>query len=343
MLNKIRAIIESGIYSFLLFGGFVFFYNWVLKPDDKTSNTELIANTDPIAIVLIVGAYYMTAVFCGYWAGWRSRTDGWIYGIAGYILFSVIRIKVSAPNVPSLLPYPFYIKILIGYIPILTLLMFGGVIGEQRARYAPVSQRNKAIYPVVKRILDIVVSGIILLMLGPIMLAIAIGIKMASPGPIFFHQKRVGQHGRLINVIKFRTMSEDADELVDRLKLLECQEDQACQIKDDPRIFPFGKFMRTTSLDELPQLINIFKGEMSLVGPRPLVPEELETSDPVIRKRLEVKPGLTGLAQTNGRGNLTFDERLQLDIEYVDNQSLFLDLKVMLSTLWQVLTRHGAY
>jgi sugar transferase EpsL len=98
-----------------------------------------------------------------------------------------------------------------------------------------------------------------------------------------------------------------------------------------------------TSLDELPQFINIANGEMSLVGPRPLVPEELETSDGHVLKRLEVKPGLTGLAQVNGRGNLTFDERLQLDIQYVDTHSFLLDMRILLATLWQVLSRHGAY
>ncbi|MBE0447866.1 MAG: sugar transferase [Actinobacteria bacterium] len=340
MLNKIRAVIESGIFSFLLFWSFVLFYNWLL---DLYPPKEGLQPTDPIAIVLLVGAYYLTAVFCGYWAGWRSRTDGWIYGIIGYVLFSTIRITVAAPDVRSLLPYPFYIKLLLGYIPVLTLLMFGGIIGEQHAHYAPVSQQNKAMYPVFKRILDLVASSLILLMLAPIMLAIAIRIKLASPGPIFFHQKRVGQHGRIINIIKFRTMSHDADEAVDRLHLLKNQEDKAVQIKEDPRIFAFGKFLRMTSLDELPQFINIAKGEMSLVGPRPLVPEEMETSDAHVLKRLEVKPGLTGLAQVSGRGNLTFDERLQLDIKYVDNQSFLLDLRILLATLWQVHSRDGAY
>jgi len=130
---------------------------------------------------------------------------------------------------------------------------------------------------------------------------------------------------------------------VDRLQLLKEQEDQSCQIKDDPRVFPFGKFLRTTSLDELPQFINIAKGEMSLVGPRPLVPDELEASETRTLKRLEVKPGLTGMAQINGRGNLTFDERMDMDLAYVDGQSLWLDLKIILVTIWQVLARHGAY
>ncbi|HZD59524.1 MAG TPA: sugar transferase [Anaerolineae bacterium] len=336
MLNKVRAVIESGIYSFLLFDGFAELSRWLFRPEGQTTMTT-------IELVLIIGAYYLTAVFCGYWAGWRSKTDGWIYGIAGYILFSIIRMKISAPNVPSLLPYPFYIKLLFGYTPVLTLLMYGGIIGEKRAHYAPVSQQNKAIYPAIKRIFDFIASIVVLLALAPIMLAIAFGIKLTSPGPIFFHQKRVGQHGRIINIIKFRTMSQDADELLDRLNLLNNQDGKACQIKDDPRIFPFGKFLRMTSLDELPQFINIANGEMSLVGPRPLVPEELETSDGHVLKRLEVKPGLTGLAQVNGRGNLTFDERLQLDIQYVDTHSFLLDMRILLATLWQVLSRHGAY
>jgi hypothetical protein len=213
MLNKVRAVIESGIYSFLLFDGFAELSRWLFRPEGQTTMTT-------IELVLIIGAYYLTAVFCGYWAGWRSKTDGWIYGIAGYILFSIIRMKISAPNVPSLLPYPFYIKLLFGYTPVLTLLMYGGIIGEKRAHYAPVSQQNKAIYPAIKRIFDFIASIVVLLALAPIMLAIAFGIKLTSPGPIFFHQKRVGQHGRIINIIKFRTMSQDADELLDRLNLL---------------------------------------------------------------------------------------------------------------------------
>lgn len=327
MINKFRAIIESGILSFGLFWSFVFIYKLLLAP------------VDWVAVALISIAHYLTAVFCGYWAGWRSRTDGWIWGIIGYFLFKGL---ASLLHVHAVLPFPLHIKLL-GYIPVLTLLMFGGVIGEQRARYAPVSQRNKALYPVMKRILDFVASIVILLLLAPIMLAVSFVIKITSPGPTFFHQKRLGQHGRIINVIKFRTMMQDADSIVDRLQLLKDQEDQSCQIKDDPRVFPFGKFLRTTSLDELPQLINIAKGEMSLVGPRPLVPDELETSDVKTLKRLEVKPGLTGMAQINGRGNLTFEERLDMDMVYVDRQSLLLDLKIMLITIWQVLTRHGAY
>jgi lipopolysaccharide/colanic/teichoic acid biosynthesis glycosyltransferase len=333
MLNKIRAIIESGVFSFILFASFVYIY-WFFAPQGWGAAPQSLR-----AVVFISVAHYLTAIFCGYWAGWRSRADGWIFGIAGYFLFKGL---ASAFHMHAVLPFPLHIKLL-GFIPILTLLMFGGVIGEQRAHYAPASQQGKAIYPLVKRILDIALSSTILLLLAPLMLAVAIGIKISSPGPIFFHQKRVGLHGRTINVIKFRTMQSDADEIIDRLQLLKDQENDTCQIKDDPRVFSFGKFLRTTSMDELPQLINITKGDMSLVGPRPLIAEELEASESDNLQRLEVKPGLTGLAQTNGRGNLSFDERLKLDIVYVESQSFFLDLQIMLKTIWQVLMRHGAY
>jgi lipopolysaccharide/colanic/teichoic acid biosynthesis glycosyltransferase len=333
MLNKIRAIVESGVFSFILFASFVYTY-WFFSPKGWGSNPQSLR-----AVFFISIAHYLTAIFCGYWAGWRSKADGWIFGILGYALF---RELATLFKMHAVLPFPLHIKLL-GFIPILTLLMFGGVVGEQRAHYAPASQQGKALYPVIKRILDITVSSISLLLLAPLMLAVAFGIKITSPGPIFFHQKRVGVHGRTINVIKFRTMSADADEIVDRLQLLKNQEDDTCQIKDDPRVFPFGKFLRTTSIDELPQLINIAKGDMSLVGPRPLVSEELEISDADSLKRLEVKPGLTGLAQINGRGNISFVERLELDIEYVNKQSFLFDLQIMLKTISQVLLRHGAY
>ncbi|MHB8840545.1 MAG: sugar transferase [Candidatus Aquicultor sp.] len=334
MFNKFRAIIESGILSLGLFWSFALIYQSLLAPAPKTP-----PGWEAVAFISI--AQYLTAVFCGYWAGWRSRTDGWIWGIIGYLLFKGLASLLHVYAL-SLLPFPLHIKLL-GYFPVLTLLMFGGVIGEQRARYAPVSQRHMALYPVLKRILDFFASILALLMLAPIMLMVSFIIKATSSGPTFFHQKRLGQHGRIVNVIKFRTMVQDADDVMDRLQLLKEQEDQSCQIKDDPRVFPFGKFLRTTSLDELPQLINIVRGEMSLVGPRPLVPDELEASDTKTLKRLEVKPGLTGLAQINGRGNLTFEERLDMDLAYVNGQSLWLDLKVVLITIWQVLTRHGAY
>jgi lipopolysaccharide/colanic/teichoic acid biosynthesis glycosyltransferase len=333
MLNKIRSVVESGVFSFILFASFVYTY-WLFAPRGWGSDPKSLK-----AVVFISVAHYLTAIFCGYWAGWRSRSDGWIYGIVGYFLFKAL---TTAFHMHAVLPFPLHIKLL-GFIPILTLLMFGGVVGEQRAHYAPASQQGKAIYPVIKRILDTILSLTILLLLAPLMLAVAIGIKLSSPGPIFFHQKRVGVHGRTINVIKFRTMNIGADELVDRLQLLKGQQNDTCQIQDDPRVFSFGKFLRTTSIDELPQLINIAKGDMSLVGPRPLIADELETSDTDNLRRLEVKPGLTGLAQTNGRGNLSSDERLKLDIRYVESQSFFLDLQIMLKTIWQVLMRHGAY
>jgi len=328
MLSKIRATVESGIISFLLFGSFALIYN------------RLPGRLSVFAIALIIIAHYLTAVFCGYWAGWRAKTFGWLYGVLGYLLSKVLILWLG---LHAILPFSTNLK-LIGYIPILMLLVFGSVIGEQRAaHYLSLNRREKIFYLALKRILDLVLSISILVMLSPIMLAIAISIKLASPGPVFFHQKRVGQHGIPIDIVKFRTMVHNADDIINRFQLLERQQKQTCQIKDDPRIFPLGKFLRTTSLDELPQLISVVKGEMSLVGPRPIVPDELGDLNGETLKRLKVKPGLTGLAQVSGRGDLTISERMEMDLRYIDNRSFSFDVKILLATILSVLKRHGAY
>jgi len=328
MFGKVRATLESGIISFLLFGSFAIMY-------DRLPN-----QFSMLAIGLIIAAHYLTAVFCGYWAGWRAKTFGWFYGILGYLLSKILTLSLG---MHAVLPFSTNLK-LIGYIPILMLLIFGSVIGEQNAaHYISVNRREKFLHLTIKRILDIVLSIAILVMLSPIMLAIVISIKLASPGPVFFRQKRVGQHGSLIDIIKFRTMVHNADDIACQFQLIERQQEQTCQIKDDPRVFPFGKFLRTTSLDELPQLISVVKGEMSLVGPRPIVPDELGELNGKALKRLEVKPGLTGLAQVSGRGDLTISKRMEMDLKYIDNQSLYLDIKILLTTVLSVLKRNGAY
>lgn len=330
MLNKTRAVIESGILDFLFFGAFWLFYLLFLNPPRESLITRL----------LIIAVHYTTALLGGYWAGWRARHDGWIYGIFGYGLFRGLTFLL---NVHAPLPYPLHVKIL-GYVPILALLMYGAVIGEQRAYYVETTEQNvTGIYPVVKRTADFIVGATGLLLLGPVMLAIAFGIKVSSPGPIFFHQRRIGQDGQPINIIKFRTMRTDAEQVLPDLPQFQTRSEPYVKLREDPRVFAFGKFLRTTSLDELPQLMNILKGEMSLVGPRPLISSEIEHCEGEQLKRLEVKPGLTGWAQINGRGNLTFEELLMMDLEYVKKQSLWLDLRILLSTMWMVLMRHGAY
>jgi len=208
----------------------------------------------------------------------------------------------------------------------------------------------------IKRAMDIMgaLAGIILL--SPIMLVIAVLIKCTSCGPILFRQKRMGFLGKTFTFLKFRSMYVDCSDNRHReyvIRLIEkkvdpVQQDSECKplfkMNDDPRITPFGNFLRRSSLDELPQLFNVLKGEMSLVGPRPPIPYEVEKYENWhLRRVLEVKPGITGLWQVEGRSSTTFDEMVRLDIAYVNNFSLWLDLKILFKTIWVVFTAKGAY
>jgi exopolysaccharide biosynthesis polyprenyl glycosylphosphotransferase len=193
-----------------------------------------------------------------------------------------------------------------------------------------------------KNLLDRVVAAIGLLLLSPIMLAIAVGIRLADPGPVFFRQPRVGHEGNTFRVWKFRTMYVDAEERKATLEELNEGDGMLFKIKGDPRIFPFGNKLRGSSLDELPQLINVLKGEMSLVGPRPLPADDGDYLGDV-RRRLLVRPGITGLWQVSGRSDLSWDEAVRLDLYYVDNWSLTYDLGILWRTIWVVLRRKGAY
>jgi lipopolysaccharide/colanic/teichoic acid biosynthesis glycosyltransferase len=183
---------------------------------------------------------------------------------------------------------------------------------------------------VVKRILDVVVSALALVILSPIMLAVALLVRVREGPPVLFRQTRVGLHGRRFDVLKFRTMATDAEarhaELADR------SDPRAFKLDDDPRITPTGRFLRRTSLDELPQLWNVVRGDMSIVGPRPTLRYQVETYDERQRHRLDVKPGITGWAQVNGRARLLWSERIELDLWYVENRSALLDLKILLRT-----------
>jgi len=195
-----------------------------------------------------------------------------------------------------------------------------------------------------KNLLDRVAAFFGLLVLTPLLAAIALGIRLTSPGPVFFRQPRVGHEGRTFRVWKFRTMDVDAEERKASLKELELNESDGMlfKMKEDPRIFPFGQRLRASSLDELPQLINVLKGEMSLVGPRPLPADDGDYLGDV-RRRLLVRPGITGLWQVSGRSDLSWDEAVRLDLYYVDNWSLTYDLGILWRTIWVVLRRKGAY
>ncbi|GAA0810944.1 polyprenyl glycosylphosphotransferase [Spirilliplanes yamanashiensis] len=194
-----------------------------------------------------------------------------------------------------------------------------------------------------KNLLDRVAAAAGLLILSPLLLVIAICIRVSDPkGPVFFRQPRVGHEGRTFRVWKFRTMTVDAEERRATLEELNEGDGMLFKMREDPRIFPMGKKLRATSLDELPQLINVLKGEMSLVGPRPLPADDGDYLGDV-RRRLLVRPGITGLWQVSGRSELSWDEAVRLDLYYVDNWSLTYDLAILWRTIWVVLKRKGAY
>ena len=195
----------------------------------------------------------------------------------------------------------------------------------------------------VKRWLDFSLSAILLILLFPLFAVTAILIKLSSPGPVFFVQERVGLNKRKFRLFKFRTMVQDAENMQAELEDLNEISGPVFKIKDDPRITPIGKFLRKTSIDELPQLINVLKGDMSLVGPRPLPVRDYNGFDQDWqRRRFSVKPGITCLWQVNGRSDTPFEKWMELDMQYIDSWSLWLDLKILFQTIPAVLKGSGA-
>ncbi len=200
---------------------------------------------------------------------------------------------------------------------------------------------------VVKRLIDLVGAGILLVLCAPLMGIIALLVEIESPGDVFFRQARVGENGRQFALLKFRTMCAGADEgfrdYLARNPALRLEYAQRQKLHHDPRLTRVGRLLRRCSLDELPQLLNVLRGEMSLVGPRPFLPEQSGLYGPSIHFYKQVRPGLTGLWQVSGRNQLSFRERVNLDITYMVNWSLWLDLAILLRTPWVVLTQRGAY
>ena len=194
-----------------------------------------------------------------------------------------------------------------------------------------------------KRLIDIVLSAVGLWVIFPFYMLIAIFIKMTSKGPIYFVQKRCGVQGRLFDLYKFRTMEEGAEAKLQQLLAHNEMRGPAFKLKNDPRVTKIGKILRKTSMDELPQLWNVLKGEMSLVGPRPPLPKEVDKYDHWHRRRLSMRPGITCLWQISGRNNIVdFDEWMRLDLEYIDNWSLGLDFEILLKTIPVVVFGVGA-
>jgi exopolysaccharide biosynthesis polyprenyl glycosylphosphotransferase len=193
----------------------------------------------------------------------------------------------------------------------------------------------------VKGIMDVLLTLVILILISPAMLLISVLIKLEDGGPVFFKQVRVGRHGRLFKCFKFRTMVVNAEELREKLMALNEVDGPVFKIKNDPRITKIGRFLRKTSLDELPQFFNVLFGDMSIVGPRPPIPSEVEQYERNLMRRLSINPGITCIWQVSGRNNISFDKWMEMDMEYIDNWSLTLDLKIILKTIKVVVRGDG--
>jgi exopolysaccharide biosynthesis polyprenyl glycosylphosphotransferase len=202
----------------------------------------------------------------------------------------------------------------------------------------PFSWRTEA-----KRLIDVVAGTLLLTILAPLFVIVAIAIKLESPGPVFFIQDRFGLNKRRFRMIKFRTMRADAEARMQEIEHLNEKSGPIFKIRNDPRITRIGRWLRKTSIDELPQLINVMLGDMSIVGPRPLsVRDALRMELAWQKRRFSVKPGLTCLWQISGRSNLSFEQWMELDLEYIDHWSLKLDVSILLRTIPAIVTARGA-
>jgi len=214
---------------------------------------------------------------------------------------------------------------------------------SDRVANGTASERSEAFYHVCKRGLDISASVVLLILASPLLLVIALVVKMSSKGPVFFAHRRLGRNGKEFHCLKFRTMSVDAEERMKQDPQLRRRFEEKFKLEDDPRITGCGAFLRRTSLDELPQFFHVLRGEMSLVGPRPIVRNELSKYSIYGHKLLSVKPGLSGLWQVCGRSDTSYPERVMMDMQYIDHRSLWLDTRLLLLTASAVLRKSGAW
>jgi exopolysaccharide biosynthesis polyprenyl glycosylphosphotransferase len=249
------------------------------------------------------------------------RRAGWVVQVCADLGLSA-SIPLPWPHVPRLTPY-----------------VEAGV-GNHFLSFAPSTRRVAQL--AVKQVFDLVLASLAVVVLLPVFIGIALAILLLDGRPVVFSQVRVGLHGRRFHMLKFRTMLNDSDELKASLATLNEVDGPAFKVTNDPRVTRLGAFLRRTSLDELPQLFHVLGGAMSLVGPRPLPEQEQQRIRGSQRRRLSMKPGITGLWQTSGRSNVRFSEWMRMDQEYVDRWSLGLDLRLLLATIPAVLMRRGA-
>lgn len=221
--------------------------------------------------------------------------------------------------------------------------MLSQVVNEKREKIVITSEDlHKPVYEFVKRILDVICSCLALVVLSPVFLAAAIAVK-TDGGPVFYSQKRAGRNNKIFNMYKFRSMCPNAENLQEELMQYNEVDGPVFKMKNDPRITKVGKFIRKYSIDELPQLVNILKGDMSIVGPRPPLLREVEQYDSYQMQRLLVTPGLTCFWQACGRSNVCFDDWIYMDMQYIKRRNLMVDIELIIKTVFAVIFKRGAY
>ena len=218
-----------------------------------------------------------------------------------------------------------------------------GKLNVDRYRMQEVYSRKRPVYLKIKRGMDVLLSAVALVGLSPVFLVTAIAIKLEDNGPVFFSQMRAGKDMKPFKIYKFRSMHIGADAKLSEMLKDNEQTGHAFKIKDDPRITKVGKVIRKFSIDELPQLLNIVKGDMSIVGPRPILPFQMEECNQYERQRLVVQPGLTCYWQIGGRADIKWEEWVELDLDYIEDMSLWTDMKIIVKTIPAVFDRGGAY
>ncbi len=288
--------------------------------------------------ILLIGVLLFLAPLALFWP--PARVPALVGTGLFYLSALPFLVKIARRDPAVLLPA-------LLYLPIRALALGIGFLAGQlafmRERQGPRKPVLTLRQRLLKRSMDIVGALILLAVTWPIMVVTAIAIKLDSPGPVLFKQTRVGENGRPFTMYKFRSMVVNAEELLPQILDIEKLEEPAYKLKDDPRRTRVGRFIRRWSIDELPQLYNVLKGEMSLVGPRPEVAWLVERYTPEQRRRLAVKPGITGPVQINGRGDLNLQQRLELELEYIEHYSLWKDIKILLKTIPAVIRGDGAY
>jgi lipopolysaccharide/colanic/teichoic acid biosynthesis glycosyltransferase len=212
-----------------------------------------------------------------------------------------------------------------------------------RSRYDYVREGISFGYYTAKRVFDVIVAIVVLAITSPIFILTALLVRLDSAGPIIFRRMAMGKYGKVFPMYKFRTMVDGAERILEQSEELKKAYYSNCKLKDDPRVTRLGKFLRKTSLDELPQLLDVLLGHMTFVGPRPIAADEVALYGPSVERFKSVTPGITGLWQTCGRSETSYDRRVELDMQYIDKRSLLLDLRILLNTIPSVLLKRGAF